>query len=117
MKKKIIFFDLDNVVCKTDKNKNYNKSKPIQRAIRAVNELYERGHIIKIFTARGMGKFKGNKLLVKKNYFKLTKNQLSKWGVKYHELILCKPSYDIFIDDKCYGYNSNWINYVLKKFR
>ena len=117
MKKKIIFFDLDNVICFTDKNKNYKKSKPFQKAIKTVNELYKRGHTIKIYTARGMGKFKGNKLLVKKNYLKLTKNQLSKWGVKYHKLILCKPSYDIFIDDKCFGYNLNWRRYVLKKFK
>ncbi len=117
MKKKTIFFDLDNVICKTDRNKNYNKSKPILKAINTVNELYKRGHIIHIFTARGMGKFNGSKLLVKKNYLKLTKNQLNKWGVKYHKLILCKPSYDIFIDDKCYGYNLNWRSYVLKKFK
>ena len=72
MKKKIIFFDLDNVICFTDKNKNYKKSKPFQKAIKTVNELYKRGHTIKIYTARGMGKFKGNKLLVKK-LFKIYK--------------------------------------------
>ena len=25
-----------------------------------------------------------------------------------------KPSYDIFIDDKAYGYNYKWLNYYKK---
>ena len=29
-----------------------------------------------------------------------TKQQLEKWGVKYHKLFLGKPSGDIYIDDK-----------------
>jgi len=29
-----------------------------------------------------------------------TKNQLEAWGVKFHKLLLGKPRYDIFIDDK-----------------
>jgi hypothetical protein len=29
----------------------------------------------------------------------LTKNQLTSWGVKHHELILGKPFADIYIDD------------------
>ena len=32
--------------------------------------------------------------------FKLTKTQLKKWKVKYHKLILGKPSYDLIVDDK-----------------
>ena len=117
MNKKTIFFDLDNVICSTNKNRNYSKSRPKIRAIKTVNELYERGHIIKIYTARGMGKFDGKKELVKKKYYTFTKNQLNKWRVKYHQLLMCKPSYDIFVDDKCYGYDSNWTKYVLKKFK
>jgi len=117
MKKKTIFFDLDNVICSTNRLKNYIKSKPKLIAIRTINELYKRGHTINIYTARGMGKYNGNKFLVKKKYYTFTKNQLNKWGVKYHKLLMCKPSYDIFVDDKCYGYNSNWTKYVLKKFK
>ena len=117
MKKKTIFFDLDNVICSTNRLKNYLKSRPKLNAIKTVNELYRRGHTIKIYTARGMGKFQGKKFLVKKKYYAFTKNQLKKWKVKYHELLMCKPSYDIFIDDKSYGYNDNWTNYLLKKFK
>ena len=105
--KKIICFDLDNVICKT-LNKNYKESTPIKRSIDVINLLYSKNYYIKIFTARGMGRFKGNKISVKKNYYKLTLSQLKKWKVNYHELILYKPSYDLFIDDKAYGFKKNW---------
>ena len=113
-KKRIICFDLDNVICFTDLKKNYKKSRPNPKAIKVINQLYSTGYIIKIFTARGMQKFKGNKLKVKKAYFAITYNQLKKWGVNYDELIMCKPSYDYFVDDKAYGFNQNWHKKILK---
>ena len=69
MVKKIICLDLDNVICFTNKERNYKKSKPNLKAIKTINLLYQRGHTIKIFTARGMEKFKGKQSLVKKKYF------------------------------------------------
>jgi glycerol-3-phosphate cytidylyltransferase len=65
-----------------------------------VNNLFDVGHYIKIFTARGMTTYKGNVSLVYNNLFDLTTTQLKSWGVKYNELILGKPSFDFFIDDK-----------------
>jgi hypothetical protein len=44
----------------------------------------------------------------------LTVSQLKKWNVKYHKLILGKPSYDLIIDDKGYGYDNKWSNKLLK---
>ena len=58
MKKKITFcFDIDNTICKTSLSK-YNSSKPDKNAIEMINKLYEKGHIIKINTARNMGRNK-----------------------------------------------------------
>ncbi len=107
MKKKIICFDIDNVICKTKLN-HYKNSQPNKKTINLINSLYERGYFIKIFTARGMGKYKKNKKQIKKIIGKLTINQLKKWKVNYHELIFYKPSYDIFIDDKALGFEKNW---------
>ena len=45
MKKKIICFDLDNVLCKTISN-NYTKSKPIKKNIAIVNKLFQNGYYI-----------------------------------------------------------------------
>ena len=47
--------------------------------------------------------------------FQFTKKQLKKWGVKYHKLIMGKPSYDLIIDDKSIFFKKKWNNLLLKK--
>ena len=47
MRKKIFCFDIDNVICKTNKS-NYKKSKPIPEVINLINKLYMKKHKIKI---------------------------------------------------------------------
>jgi len=96
---KIYCFDLDETLCHNFE-KDYLNSTPIVDMIDKVNYLYEQGNTIKIFTARGMGKFSGDVDKVNDAYYDLTKIQLEKWGVKYHELHLGKQSFDYFIDDK-----------------
>ena len=34
--------------------------------------------------------------------------QIKIWGLKYHELVMFKTSYDLFVDDKAYGFKKNW---------
>ena len=114
-KKKIFLFDIDNTICVTT-NKKYNKSKPIKSIVKKINLLKENGHIIKIFTARYMGRNKENFTLVKKKYFNRVNKQLKKWGVNFDELILGKPSYDYFIDDKCYNVKDKETNSILNKY-
>ena len=116
-KLKILCFDLDNVICKTNKFNHYLKSKPIKKNINHINKLYKKGYMIKIFTARGMGSSNQNVDLAKKKFALLTKQQLKKWGLKYHQLILGKPSYDIFVDDKNLGFKKNWIEQLNKKLK
>lgn len=111
MKYKTLCFDLDNTLCIT-KGKNYKKSKPNKKAISTLNYLYAKGHIIKIYTARYMGR-NNDKILHKKDIFKKITKDLKKFGIKYHKLFISKPSADIYIDDKAYGYKSSWI----KKFK
>lgn len=111
--KKIICFDLDNTLCKTIKN-NYYKSTPIKKNIAMLNKLYKHGYAIKIFTSRFMGRSRDKSSIAKKMGYKLTVKQLKKWNVKYHKLIFGKPSYDLIIDDKAYGYDNQWPNKILK---
>jgi len=115
--KKIICFDLDNVICKTPKNKDYKKSKPIKRNIKTINLLYENGFRIIIFTARYMGRCKGKVSLVKKKIKPLTLFQLKKWGVKFHKVYFGKPSYDLFVDDKSLFFNKEWPKFLEKKLK
>jgi hypothetical protein len=61
---------------------------PIDGAVEKVNKLYNDGHQIFFFTARGWNEY---------NY---TLKQLLKDGFKFHVLICGKLSYDIIGDDR-----------------
>jgi hypothetical protein len=113
MSRKIIFcFDLDNTIC-TTKNNNYRNSKPKKNVIKLVNKLYYSGHIIKINTARFMGRNNDDVKKANKQGFKKTYNQLIKWGLKFNKLSISKLAADIYVDDKSYGYDLKW----KKKFK
>ena len=61
--------------------------------IKKINTLYNEGHEITYWTARGS--------VTKIDWFGVTKNQLKKWGCKYHNLSVGeKPAYDLLICDK-----------------
>ena len=105
--KKKYCFDLDGVICKTKKN-YYTKSKPIKSSIKVINKLYDEGNYIFIYTSRFMGRSKENIKLANKKGYELTLNQLKKWNLKFHKLLMGKPSYDVIIDDKAVGFTSNW---------
>lgn len=108
MSGKIIAFDLDDVLCfrpeefteKLEGVQRYHYCQPLPKMIEKCNALYDKGYYIKIFTARGMTIFEGDIERIYKELYILTESQLIRWGVKYHELILGKPHYDLFIDDK-----------------
>ena len=114
IRKKIVCFDLDNVLCKTNRN-NYRRSKPIKKNIHTVNILFEKGFYIKIFTARFMGRNNDNIVKAKRQGYEFTKLQLKKWKIKYHKLIFGKPSFDFYIDDKSIFYDKNWANVIKNK--
>jgi len=106
MKKKYCF-DIDGVICRT-KGVDYKNSRPIKKSINKINELYDEGNIILIFTARFMGRSKDNIKKAKKLGYKFTYNQLKKWDLKFHKLIFGKPSFDLFIDDKSIFFEKDW---------
>ena len=75
--------DIDGTICnevlKPDGTKDYALHEPMPDRIERVNALYDAGHTIKYMTARGA--------VSKIDYYNLTKNQLIRWGAKFHELI------------------------------
>lgn len=95
-------FDIDGTLCHTPNNEkgkpDYENAQPFPFMVEQVNRLYDEGNYIIMQTARG----KGSGI----DHTELTKKQLGDWGYKYHELfpMFCKPTADIFIDDK--GVNS-----------
>lgn len=95
------YIDIDDTICTLTAPLDYASAEPIQKAVDKVNKLYEEGHTVIFWTARGT--------VSGKDYRSLTEWQLNNWGVKYHELKLGKPAYDVFIDDK--NMNSvDWLN-------
>lgn len=99
---KVYVVDIDGTICTNGdcSSCKYEGSIPILERIEKINSLYDEGHIIKYFTARGMGRYNDNVEKSKDKFYNLTKMQLDIWGCKYHQLILGKPSADIYIDDK-----------------
>lgn len=94
-----LYIDIDGTIC-TNTTDNYEDALPIKERIEKVNKLYNEGNTITYWTARGSRS--GN------NYEALTKKQLQEWGCKYNNLILGKPSYDLYIDDKSHNVDSYW---------
>ena len=84
-------FDIDGTICSTPET-NYHLSTPIHERIQVVNKLFQNGHEINFFTARGA--------LSGLDWKDLTESQLKAWGVMYHKLIMGKPHADVFVDDK-----------------
>ena len=92
--KKIIYVDIDLTICHSDFYNilKYSICTPYPNRIDKINKLYDENNYIVYWTARGS--------LSGIDWTNLTTKQLSKWGCKYHKLILRKPYYDLFIDDK-----------------
>lgn len=95
---KKLCFDIDNTITHWDNNRDYENFKPDTEMVKMINDLYNNGYHITLFTARGMTSVGPDKIS-SEIVPGLLKN-LSKIGLKYHELITHKPSYDWIIDDK-----------------
>jgi hypothetical protein len=113
--KQIICFDIDNTICKTPKDNNYSKSIPNKKVIHLINSLYNRGFIIKIFTARYMGRFNDDYQKTFEYGYKKTLNQMKKWKINFHSLHMGKPKIDLLIDDRAINASGNWIGKLKKK--
>ena len=93
-------FDIDGTICTQTTNGNYELAQPFSERIEYINNLYDEGHQIIYFTARGMGRHKNNPIFAIEDFYIFTTNQLGGWGAKYNHLILGKPEGDLFVDDK-----------------
>ena len=102
--------DIDGTICTEhfdiNGNKDYTKAEPIKERINYLNELYDLGHEVHYWTARGT--------MTGINHKNLTETQLIKWGCKYHSLrVGDKPNYDFWIDDKA-RWSEDFFKNVLK---
>ena len=103
--------DIDGTILNTEGN-DYENSTPIPERIAHVNSLFDQGHEIHYWTARGSSS--------KIDHLPLTIKQLNQWGCKYTTADVGKPVYDIWIDDKAQNDKSYFDNVlimaILEKF-
>jgi CMP-N-acetylneuraminic acid synthetase len=90
--RKTFCFDIDGVIATIVPGNRYDLAEPLLHNIHSINSLYEQGHQIILFTARGS--------VTGIDWTELTKKQLQQWGIKYHKLLFGKPAADYYIDDK-----------------
>jgi hypothetical protein len=99
----LIYVDIDDTICDYPdgctnftspfERAKYHFANPIDINIDKINKLYDQGHEIVYYTARGN--------LSGIDWHNFTKSQLDQWGAKYHKLITGhKPAYDLIICDK-----------------
>lgn len=107
MEIKTYYVDIDGTICSWIINGEYDRAEPFKDRIDKINQLYDDGNTIIYWTARGTQ--------TGIDWYSITEKQLKDWGVKYHELKMRKPFYDLFIDDKAFNsedfFNENSYNW------
>ena len=101
MGKKYIMVDIDGTIChcpgdpKSMRDQlGFRDAVPYPKRIDFMNGLYDEGHFLHYWTARGC--WDGE------DYLQETREQLDSWGVKYNDVAVFKPLYDMWIDDKSF---------------
>lgn len=87
---KIYSVDIDGILTNETKGFSYANRTPNVNNIQTINDLYDEGNRINLYTAR----FGTEEDRV------ITEKWLKDNGVKYHSIKYGKPYYDVFIDDK-----------------
>jgi len=89
----IIYVDIDETICFYEGKREYPLAIPSHKNIAKINKLYDSGHKIIYWTARGA--------VSGIDWREETTDQLNVWGCKFHELKMgTKPHYDLLICDK-----------------
>lgn len=83
-----VVFDLDGTICEEKPTFERALAKPFPKVVEYINKLHDEGTYIIIYSARGWAE------LV------MTENWLKENGVPYDLLILGKPIYDVWYDDR-----------------
>ncbi len=91
----IVYVDVDETICITPEDRNYENSTPIKKNIKKINKMYDNGDTIVYWTARGT--------VSGIDWTETTKKQLKEWGAKHHDVKLGKPHFDMYICDKSFN--------------
>lgn len=90
-----IIIDIDGTICTEERQFSRPLAKPLPDAIKSINQLYEHGHTIILYTARTWAEWE------------VTNHWLKEQGVQFHQLFMGKPVGDVWIDDRAIAHD-NW---------
>jgi hypothetical protein len=99
-----VCFDIDGVLCDQVEG-DYAQATPHPEMIALVNRLYAAGYQVILHTSRFMGRTGGDVAETYRIGLEFTQKQLAGWGVRYHELYMGKPRYDVVVDDRSIFYD------------
>ena len=88
----MIYVDIDGTICTNELRGEYHNAEPYMDRIKEINGLYDNGCTVVYWTARGTE--------TGQDWLEYTRTQLRLWGAKYTDLMVGKPFYDLWIDDK-----------------
>ena len=98
--------DIDGTICdaplNSDGSYDYPNAVPITATIERINQLYDQGHKIILFTARGNRTFKGDLKKIEEFHGPILKEWMDRHGVKRHEIRTGKPWGEdpIYVDNR-----------------
>ena len=103
--RKFVLVDIDETIAYYDPElpRTYDKAMPNKDHIKVINDLFDEGHYICMWTARGGSEASKE---AGRCYYDFTEKQLKSWGVRFHELSTgskgnyIKPAADLVLDDK-----------------
>jgi hypothetical protein len=87
--KKVIMVDIDDTITK---GKGYETCEPKTEVINRLNTLHDEGYNIVYWTARGT--------VANRDWYEHTKKQLTDWNAKHKLLVMKKPFFNLFLEDK-----------------
>ncbi|MCD8184199.1 MAG: hypothetical protein LUE99_15215 [Bacteroides sp.] len=87
---------MDGAICTEMRQFSRCLAEPKSHAVKTINELYDAGNTIIIYSARTWVEYE------------MTVDWLKRHGIRYHQLFMGKPIGDVWIDDRAITANENW---------
>jgi hypothetical protein len=97
----ILIFDLDGVICTEEKTFERTLARPLPGVCEGMRLLRSQGNTIIIYTSRSWAEYR------------MTTEWLKRHAIEYDSLVMGKPIYDIWVDDRAIRFE-NWTSLIKK---
>lgn len=123
-KNKRVVFDIDGVLCKKDENRDYADRVPHSGMVKRLQQYYDEGYYIILYTARNMNTHQGRIGKINADTAKTLLQWLEEHNIPHDEIYYGKPwcGHDgFYVDDKAIrpselaNYTTDEIRHILDK--